>query len=372
MIVLFGLVAAVAAAAGAALPWPPLEPVAAILPSLLPYWGTLALAALAGYAVATLLATAATLLADLAALRRRVSHLAEQWHTAERDVLAAFRPSRLRLLAARLAAATGDPAGADAATAMPELIRPGEVRREAARLYYIWLARSQFFTAMALLAALAIFGVAQQHRPITRLPGEIPVVWGLLTLSGLAVLAALARLAVDVAVEPVIGALAEIPWERPESRLLRRMAELMQASRSAAAVPGRPQRPAGEFADQFARALDRSRRAWVEVAGNLVSAANGLQATLRAAAESLEHSLQSMPASPPEPGSGGSAGGSFAELQSAVERLTAAIERLGQAATAPGNEAALRETLRRQASGSGQVVDELAKLLREIDAERGS
>jgi hypothetical protein len=383
IIALLSVVAAVAAAA--ALAAPGLRAVAAseIVPVLLMHSPALAVVALAGYALAALLLTTGTLVGDMIGLRGRVARLAEAGLATQHDIAAVFGPSRLARLASRFAptAAPGMPIAAEAIAGTPENVRPGDVRSEIARLHYIWLARTQFFTALVLLAAAAAIGFVQDYAaPLIPLPGIIPTVWAFLALGGLVLLAGLSRLVIDVTVEPIVEEILRLPGERPETRLLRRMTELVEAARAPAPAAGRSEtmpalRPVSdELLERLAMAVEESRRAWLESVADLSAAAAALRSTMHASAETLEASLHGAlerlaAATPGETNAETFNPGTFIELQVAVERLTMAIERLGTTSEAPANETASAEAAPRRSGAADRIAAELAKLLREINAK---
>ena len=312
-IALLSLIAAAASVAGLARNLLPAGTPAEIGPVLAAHWPSLSIAAIAAYALAALLLTSAVLVIDMSRLRRRLARLAAQPHHGGRDLAEAFEPSRLRPLAARLGG-PADNGSADVA------IRPGELRAEIARLHYIWLIRTQFFTALALLVAFALIRGVQHYRPELAPPGDIPVVLTAIVLVGLVLLAGLSRLAIDTAGEPIVGAAARIPWHQPESPLTRRITDMLQATRSDIAAQARkPARPSsGELPDQLARVLDRSRRNSANAAASLSAAAEALRASTASMESTIESALARLSAT----GGENARGQAFTELQRAVERLS--------------------------------------------------
>jgi len=384
IIAVLSLVAAVAAVAALAVPG--LRGVAAseIIPILLPYSPTLAVLALVAYAFAALLLTTGTLAGDMIGLRGRIARLAEAGVPTQHDIGAVFGPSRLARLTPRFAPTStpGVPIAAEAIIGTPEIVRPGEVRSEIARLHYIWLARTQFFTAFVLLAATAATGFVQDYAAsLIPLPSLIPTVWAFLALGGLILLAGLSRLVIDVTVEPIVEEMLRLPGERPETRLLRRMTELVDSAptptpavRSEMAPASRPM--SEESLERLAMAVEESRRAWLDSVADLSAAAAALRSPMSVSAEALEASLHGAlerlaTAAPSGTDTGSFDAGAFAEFQVAVERLTLAINRLGTPSEAPANEAGSpsSEAAPRRSSAANRVAAELAKLLREINAK---
>jgi hypothetical protein len=196
-------------------------------------------------------------------------------------------------------------------------------------------------------------------------------VWADLALGGLLLLTGLGRLVIDVTVEPLVEKILRLPGEQPETRLLRRMTELVEAARASDASRSETaRRPvSGELLERLAIAVEESRRAWLDTVADLSAAADALRATMGGSAEAMQASLHSVLArlSAAAPSDADARG--FAEFQAAVERLTTAIEHLGMSSNAPMNEAASIEAAPRRGAPANRVAAELAKLLREINAK---
>jgi hypothetical protein len=383
IIALLSFVAAVAAAAALAMPGLRGAAAPEIVPILLLHSPALAVVALAAYSLAALLLTTGTLVGDMIGLRGRVARLAGAGVPTQHDIAEVFGPSRLARLASRVAPAStpGVPIAAEAIAGTPEIVRPGEVRSEIVRLHYIWLARTQFFTALVVLAAAAAIRIVPDYAaPLIPLPAMIPSVWAFWALGGLVLLAGLSRLVIDVTVEPIVEEILRLPGERSETRLLRRMTELVEAARAPAPAPGRSETAPGlrpvsdELLERLAMAVEESRRAWLDAVADLSAAAAALRSTMHASAEALEASLHAAlerlaAATPGDTNAETFNSGTFMELQVAVERLTMAIERLGTPSEAPANEAVSSEASPRRGGPADRIAAELAKLLREISAK---
>jgi hypothetical protein len=381
IIALLSLAAAVAAAAVLAVPGLRGAASLEIVLILLPQSPALAIVGLAGYALAALLLTTGTLVGDMIGLRGRLADLADVDGPTLHDIVSTFGPSRLAQLAFRFAPAPGAAVSAEAIAGTLEIVRPGEVRIEIARLHYIWLARTQFFTMLVLLAAAAAIGFVQDYAaPLIPLPGMIPTVWAFLALGSLTLLAGLSRLVIDVTVEPIVEEILRLPGERPETRLLRRMTQLVEAARAPGPAAVRSEmapalRPVSdELLERLAMAVEESRRAWLDAVADLSAAAAALRSTMNASAETLEASLHEAldrlaAAAPSGADTGTFDAPNFAELQVAVERLTMAIERLGTPSEAPANDTASSESAPRRSGAADRIAAELARLLREINAK---
>jgi hypothetical protein len=308
-------------------------------------------------------------------LRGRIARLAETGVPTQHDIGAVFGPSRLARLASRFAPTStpGVPIAAAVITGTLEIVSPGKVRSESARLHYIWLARTQFFTALVLLAAAAATGFVQDYAAsLIPLPSLIPTVWAFLALGGLILLAGLSRLVIDVTVEPIVEEILRLPGERPETHLLRRMTELVEAALTPAPAVRSEMAPA--LLERLAMAVEESRHAWLDAVADLSAAAAALRSTMSASAEALEASLHGAlerlaTIAPSGADTGSFDAGAFAEFQVAVERLTLAINRLGTPSEAPANEAGSPSAAPRRSGAADRIAAELAKLLREINAK---
>jgi hypothetical protein len=353
-IALLSVVAAVLAAGGLALPWVEATPTSALAAAAVAHAPTLLIAALAAYGVASLLLATEVWETELRRLRRRLGGLAATSPPPPRDVAQICAETQLGRLAAWLRLETADP---PPETGPPEAVMPEALRGEVVRLHHIWLARSQFYTALAVLAALAAFGTAQDYRPVFGLSSAVPTVWAVLGLVGLVLLALLARLVVDASVEPVIEAARRLAAAR-------RAAELSKPTRrpptalETALAPGFK-----ELAQRLVAAVDSRRDAGLGAAAKLAAATEAATAGLRSTVEGLEAALtaavERLPRQLTEPAPG------FAELEAAIERLIAALAQFERLRSMVGETAAEP----RRAAIDENLARELARLLRDIDAE---
>jgi hypothetical protein len=349
-----GILVAVLAAGGLASPWLHTTPPSALAASAAAHAAPLALAALATYALWTLLATTAVWESELYRLRARLAGLVEKPQPPPRQLAALCAETRFQLVAVWLGGEPAEPAPeAGGAAAMPEALRG-----EAVRLLHIWLARAHFYSALALLAALAAFGIVEDYRPVLPLPSAIPTMWALLALVGLVLLALLARLGIEVSVEPVVEPLRWLAAGRRASELTKRRAATPADAALTAILK--------ELGQRIASAVDSRRDAALAAAAKLAAATEAGTAALRSSVDGLQAALDAaverLPGQPPvDPPAG------FAELQAAIERLTAALTQLGEPAEA-GEGLTTRSPGRVVADE--KLARELAQLLREIDAER--
>ncbi len=367
MIVLSSALVAIAAAAGVALPELSLTPHPEIVHHLVPLLPTLMVTALAGYALCAILLTAASLVFSCLLLRHRVVGAPAQGGPTRPGWAAALAASGLRRLMPAAAVPPRRSARVDGAIVLQSRFRPEEARREMARLYHIWAARSHFFSALIVLTAAAALGLAQQHGALPQASGPIPTVPAALILVGLVLLAVLGRLAVDVAVEPLIELLSRLPAEPIDVALLRRAVELLEAGPAAssaqddgalASVLQIPDRVVGVFED--------GRRALFDAIEHLSATTDGLALSTRAAIEGLEAAVrdserhQRLATESAIPDAAG-----LSRLQEAVVALTAALERapplvpVGERSTGPDSAFAGRDA-------DPRLADELKQLLHEI------
>lgn len=367
MIVLSSALVAIAAAAGIAMPELSAAPHSGIVPKLAPLLPTLAVTALAGYALCAILLTAGSLVVSCLLLRYRVAGAAAQRGPVRPDWPAAFAASGLRRLAPVLAVPPQRSARADGALLVQSWFRPQAARREMGRLYHIWAARSHFFSALIVLAAAAVVGLAQQHGALPQPSGPVPTAPAALILVGLVLLAVLGRIAVEVAVEPLVELLSRLPTEPVEVALLRRAVELLETG--AAANPAQDNGALAsvlQIPDRVVEVFEDGRRALFEAIERLSATTDGLALSTRSAIGGLEAAVRD--SARREPSAAEStildvAG--LARLQEAVVALTAVLERVPP--SVPGDDrAADHDPAALGRDAEPHLADELKKLLQEI------
>jgi hypothetical protein len=369
MIVFSSMVVAIVAAA--AMGWPELSltPRSAIVPSLMPLLPRLVVTALAVYALSAIVLATGNLIVLSLRLRRHLTRAAAHQGPARPDWTAAFAASGLQRLAPLPAFPQPRSARPDGMIVLQGRLRPREARREAARLCYLWAARTHFFSALVALAATVAMGVAQQHGPVPIVSGPIPTLPAGLVLVGLILLAILGRLAIDVTIDPLIEAISGLPTEPVEVALLRRAVELLEATPTP-----HPQRDLGDPAvimqipDRLIVALEQGHHALSVAIERLSATTDGLASTTRSAVEALEKSAfhlaeqhQSLPAVAAIADTA-----ELFELRQAVVALTAVLDRTPVApaastATVPGTDLAARH-----AEVQPGLADQLKQLLQEI------
>ncbi len=366
MIVVASAVVALVAAAALLRPELAAMPRSGIWPSLLPLLPSFVVVMLAVYALVALLATAGVLVWQALRLRRRLAHTPPYQGPARPDWTAAFDGSPFARLAPRTALVQPYPPPADGTVVTRHRFRPLEARQEVARLFYIGAARVQFFSAVVILAAAVALGIAQTQAPLPGVPGSIPAVPAALAVAGLVLLALLMRVAVDVATEPLIEAIARLPAEPIEARLLRRAVDLL-ADRAGAQLP-QATAPAGAAApmqERLGQVFEEGQRALVEAVGRLSATTDGLAATTRSSVKALEAAVRALEQREQMVTReiAVDAGG-LADLREAVVSLTALLQAVRSPAAPPGT--ALEPAGRPEREPDLAV--ELRKLLQEIEA----
>ncbi len=343
-------------------------PHAALLPSLAPLLPTLAVTWLAVYALFAILLTSADLIAEALRLRRHLDRNPPYRGPARPGWTAAFDGSGLRRLIPAPAAVQPRPPPADGTVVLHGRFSAPAARREVARLYYIGAARTHFFSALIVLAAAAVLGAAQQHGPLPMPAGPIPTIPAALAVVGLALLAVLARIAVDVTAEPLIEIISRLPAEPAEAGLLRRTAELLDTT-----APANPARDAAapvaalQVPDRLAAVLEQGHRALSAAIERLSTTTEGLAATTTSSLEALETAFRATELRQQTAGQDGAVdAAAMSQLRDAVSTLTAVLERLR---SAPAAEAAAAEG---DAGGARRdrepdLAQELRKLLQEIE-----
>ena len=368
IIVLASATAAIAAAAAMAWPALSLTPPAAIAPALIPLMPTLVVTALAVYALCAIVLAAGNLVVLGLWLRQHLApnpaHLG-----AARPGWAAFADSGLRRLAPPSANPQPRSARPDGMVVLQGRFHPGEARKEVARLYYIWAGRTHFFSALIALACAVALGAAQLHGPLPIVTGLIPTVPAGLILVGLILIAVLARLAIDVTIDPLIEVISEFPSEPIDVSLLRRAVELLEA----ASTPRRDRDlgdPASisQIPDRLVSALEEGHRALSNAIERLSATTDGLASTAQSSIETLESTFRAaeqrqLPAMPAIADVA-----ELSQLRQAMVALTAALERMPTGPTvgreidmAQGTDLATR---RREAQPD--LADQLKQLLQEI------
>jgi len=145
----------------------------------------------------------------------------------------------------------------------------------------------------------------------------------ILMLVGLILLAILGRIAVDVSTEPLIEIVSQLAAEHVEIGLLRRLVEVLEVACSASAVNSGSPASTLQLPERLEVMIEEGQRGLVDAARHLSVATNTLGATIGSSVDALKTAVSTLAALPPTADRANEA-----RLQSAVEALTAALERL--------------------------------------------
>ena len=372
MIVLSSAIGAIVVGAALAVPEVLDAPRPEIGPMVLLHLPALAVAALAMYALCAMLLTTATLVAGTLRVRHHLARTASDRAPPQRDWVADFGANGFQQLAPRLAPALAQSTRADGRVVLQARFNPTETRSEIARLYYISLARSHFFSALIVLAGVVGLGLAQDHNSLPFLSGTIPTTSVILILVGLVLLAVLGRIAIDVTAEPLLETIAQLPAERVEVGLLRRAVELLEVACNAPA-PDNDRAPSAppQLSEQLVAVIEQGHHALLDAVGRLTANTQALGATLRSSVETLETTVRTS-AAQQQPMDESTVANAVAlpELQAAVEELTAVLQRLSASPSDSDEPPLATDPVSRRRMPAPRLARELQNLLREIEAAR--
>ncbi|MBO0735487.1 MAG: hypothetical protein J2P48_02805 [Alphaproteobacteria bacterium] len=358
MIVLSSTIGAIVITTALALPELLNNPHAETGTILLTHLPALAVAALAVYALCAMLLTTAALVAGMLRMRQHLGHAVSGRTLAQRDWLAALGANGFRQLIPRLTPTLAQSARADGGVVLQTRLLPNETRGEIARLHYISLARSHFFSTLIVMAGIVGLGLAQDRGSLPFASGAIPTTSTILILIGLILLAALSRIAIDVTAEPLLESIAQLPAEHVEVGLLRRAVELLEVARSAPEYDneGVPSTPA-QLPEELVAVIERGYHDLSNAVARLTTHTEALETVMRSSAEAISATLNRSTPSP--------ATDAYTELHAAVGELTAVLRSL--TASPDGEEGPLpAEALSRQKAASPGLAHELRRLLQEI------
>lgn len=335
-----------------------------------PRWPGLVLAALAAYGLCAVLITTATLVGSILRLRQHLIRTAVGDVSTRREGSAAF-VSGMRQLAPRLAAALAQSADGGAGIAFDVRLMASDIRNEIARLYYVSVARVQFLSALIVLAGIAILGLAHDRASLPLGAVVIPTASAMMIIAGLILLGLLGRIAVDVAAEPLLEVICQLPTERVEVSLLRRAVELLELTYNRQPVGGQLTAPPSQISERLVVLIEQARDALSEAINRLSENAKTLETAMRSSIQVIETTLRSVATQqgPLEDNKFAAAGG-LSELQSAVEQLTAVLQRLS---AVPEDAEAAPATDRShppQTASTPRLARELRQLLQDIEAAR--
>jgi hypothetical protein len=369
IVVLASTVVAIGAAAAMAWPELSLTPLSAIVPSLKPLLPKLVVTALAVYALSAIVLGTGNQVVLSLRLRRHLTRAPAHQGPARPDWTAAFAASGLQRLAPLPAFPQPRSARPDGLIVLQGRLRPREARREVARLCYIWAARTHFFSALVALAAAVALGAAQQYGPVPMVPGPIPTVPAGLVLVGLILLAILARLAIDVTVDPLIEAISGFPTEPIDVALLRRAVELLEAAPTPYPERDSSDRPVIlQIPDRLIAALEHGHRALSDAVERLSATTEGLASTTRSSIEALDSTLRVAEQRQSPPAIAAIADtAELSQLRQAVVALTAALDRTPTEPAISTDTVPSTELVARHREAQPGLADQLKQLLQEIE-----
>ena len=336
----------------------------------LPHLSVLAVATLAVYALCAMLLATGTLICNVLSVRRRLGRMARVSRPTQRDWTRAFGSTELHRLVPAPVAEPARGAGVNEAVLLQHRFSPDAARREIARLFYLWLARTHFFSALIVLTALVGLGLVQDHGSAPLLLEEIPVISAILMLVGLMLLAILGRIAIDVSTEPLIETVSQLAAEHLEIGLLRHLVEVFEAVSAAAAVKVGAPASTLQLAERLDVVIEEGQRGLLDAARHLSATTDALAARIGSSVDALKTAISSATAQLPPIADYRNHALEFSELQGAVEALTAVLGRLTTVPdTIEGATIGADQAARHQIQGP-HLAHELRQLLQEIETAR--
>ena len=337
---------------------------------VLAHLSMLAVAALAVYALCAMLLATGTLIGDGLSLRRGLGRIATHPRPTLRDWTTVFGSTELRRLVPLPIADPAGRAGANETILLQHPFSANAARGEIARLYYLRLARTHFFSALIVLAALFGLGLAQDHGSVPMLISANPAIAAILLLVGLILLAILGRIAIDVATEPLIEMISQVAAEPVEIALLRRLVEAVKTvSTVAAANVGAPA-PTLQLPERLELVIEEGQRGLAAAARHLSVTTNELGTTIASSVDALKTAVGMVAAQLPSTADRVNETFGFSELQGAVEALTAALERLTTVPDIVEEPPAGVDQASRRKVQEPHLAHELRQLLQEIETPR--
>jgi hypothetical protein len=371
VIVLSGAIGAIIVAAAMAVLEVVNAPRAEIAPLLLSRAPALVVGALAAYGLIAIVMTAAALVAEILRIRRYLVQTAAAQGSTQSEGGVVF-VNGLRRLAPRLAATVIQSGTAHRGLAFDARLTAREIRGEIARLYYISLARSHFLSALIVLAGIAALGLAHDRASLPLQSSTIPTASAVMIIAGLILLGILGRVATDVTAEPLLEAIPQPLAERVEVGLLRRAVELLEFLHSRPPVAETMPVPPAQIPERLVASIEQMHHALLDAVNHLSASTGALEAAMRTSVETIETTLRTVAAQlrPAENDKFAGPTG-FSELQTAVEELTAVLQRLS-AMPEGAEEAALAgdRVSRSRTASVPRLARELHQLLQEIEAAR--
>jgi hypothetical protein len=341
-------------------------PPPAIGSMLLRSLASLSAAALAAYALVALVLTTGNLVSGILRVRQHLARTVRGRTAPQRGWIATLGSSRLQQLAPRLEPALVQ-SGTESEAFLHARFSAGETRSEVARLHYISLARSHFFSALIVLAGIVGLGLAQDHGSLPFLSGTIPTTSTVLILVGLILLAILARIAIDVTAEPLLETISQLPAERAEVGLLRRAVQLLEAPRAPSGSDN-GSASVSQQADRLVAVIERGDRALLDAIGRLSASTQALGASMQSSVDAFVTAMRSAQGS--AQGHENADATTLPELQAAIEELTAVLQRLSTLPEEAEETPLAVDPAPRRRAAAPRLARELRRLLQEIDTAR--
>jgi len=334
---------------------------------LLPRLSMLAVAAIAVYALCAMLLASGTLIGDALSVRRRLGRIGRYPRPAQSDWTTAFGSTELHRLLPSPVADPARRAGADETILLQQPFSAVAARAEIARLHYLWLARTHFFSALIVLAALVGLRLVQDHRSVPFLLAEIPAISAILMLVGLILLAILSRIAIDVATEPLIETISQLAAEHLEIGLLRRLVEVIEvvctvnvgAPASTLQLPG-----------QLEAVIEEGQRGLLDAARHLSVTTDALGARIGSSVDALNAAINTAAVQLPPTADHGNQAFGFSELQGTIEELTAVLKRLTTVPDTMEDTSLGADRAARRKVQEPHLAHQLRQLLQEIETGR--
>jgi len=360
-IVLTSTAAGIVAAAALAIPEIAAAPRSEIGLTLLPKLPALAVAALGLYGLVALSLTTMSLVARVLRMHRYLMGVAFGRAVARRDWIAMLAANGSRPPARTVPEGSGRASDTHTVDAGLTL---DEASREIARRHYISLARAHFFSVLIVLGGLVALGAAQNYGALPFRTGAIPTVSAVLVTVGLVLLAALGRIALDVAAEPLLDGIASSPGESVEIGLLRRIVALKEQRRDEAAMGERVYNLPDGLPEQLAAAIGQGYLPLLDAVAGVSENSRALEAAVRSSVEAIASQQRQIDDRNRTPAA-------LPELQATLEELTAVLRRLSAAPDFPQEPPVTAGIVpsHRTAPAPG-LARELGRLLQEIETAR--
>jgi hypothetical protein len=336
---------------------------------VLPHLPGLAVGTLAVYALCAMLLATGALLAAVLSVRRRLEQMGGYPTPAQPNWTAAFGSTGLHRLVPWPVAESGRRTGASEKILLQGRFSAAAARGEVARLHYIWLARSHFFSALIVISAFVGLGLAHDHGSVPLPMSAIPTVSAILILVGLILLAILGRIALDVSAEPLIETISLLAAASLEVALLRRILEVLEAACTTAAVNLSGPASTLQLPERLEGVIEEGQRGLIDAARHLSITTDALGATLGSSIDALKTTISMAAAQLPPIAVYSNQALRFSELEGAIEALTVVLGRLTRVPDTidEGPTLGADQGARRQVQ-EPHLARELRQLLQEIKA----